>query len=292
MRKIIILGILVCVIRGSSIAQERGAFIILKKPQVYSLFNRYEQPLSNDEKRLFVFNTPLRIVHKKTLLGDGISPALQGALMDKSFFLLLDEKGRLVGDEKRTYCRQFSNCRIIRDTMQVVKKNAVRLYTRYPSQGKMLSIQKGESVVPIFKYKNSYFVYYYKKGKIIYGWYTPTQRAAWKTVTSIEQEDYTLSEELLQKIRRQIEETNKLYDQYFSHFTGTTGLQKSVPQWQVSVLDNSLRCSLSKPYNSSGQLESSSQYLVQSLENIVLGKPFSVSNRGGVILIEPKRSNR
>jgi hypothetical protein len=49
-----------------------------------------------------------------------------------------------------------------------------------------------------------------------------------------------------------------------------------------------MRCWLTGPKTYSSQLEQSTRYLVNDIENMLIGKPFSVAYREGEILIESK----
>ena len=269
----------------SILGQEQADFIISGKPQVYTILNKYEQSLTDSERELFRPFSPLQIINEEYTLGDGITSALKVRFSGDVYFLIKDDDGKLVGGKKDSYRHTFRKCRIFEDTIRIVKDRSVLLSQKYPSDGKRVYMAKGALVVRLFKHQNYYCVKYIGK-KIMYGWCPLSDKGAWRPVIHVKKVDTTLKSELVERIIERIKSANETYEEYFERFNDITGKKKSIPQWRYSYSDELIRCTLTNPYKDSDQLEESTQYLVQDIENLLLGKPFDVHYRNGEILIQ------
>ena len=52
-------------------------FVIVPQPGKFSIFDQYEQPLSEDDKRQLLPNSPFQIINRDELMGDQITEALR-----------------------------------------------------------------------------------------------------------------------------------------------------------------------------------------------------------------------
>ena len=120
----------------------------------------------------------------------------------------------------------------------------------------------------------------------MYGWCSLSDKSAWQPVIRVKKVDTTLKSDLAERIIERIKRANETYEQYFERFNIITGKRKSIPQWRYSYSEELIRCTLTDPYKESNLLEESTQYLVQDIENLLLGKPFIVHYRDGEILIQ------
>ncbi len=281
----IILLITLLLLTPDILAQESADFIISGKPQVYTILNKYEQSLNDAERELFRPFSPLQIINAEYTLGDGITSAQKVRFSGDVYFFLKDDDGKLVGGKKDPYRHTFRKCRIIEDTIRVVKDRAILLSQKYPSDGKRVYMGKGTLVIRLFKYQNYYCVKYIAK-KVMYGWCSLSDKSAWKREIRVKKVDTTLKSELAERIIERINSANEKYEQYFERFNKITGKQKSIPRWRYSYDDELIRCTLTNPYKDSDQLEESTQYLVHDIENLLIGKPFNVRYRNGEILVQ------
>lgn len=267
------------------LAQEKATFIISGKPQVYTILNKYEQSLTDSERELFRPFSPLQLINEEYTLGDEITSALKARFNGDIYFLLKDDNGKLVGGKKDPYRHTFRNCRIIEDTIRIVKDRSVLLSQKYPAKGNRVYMARNALVVRLFKHQKYYCVKYIGR-KIMYGWCALSDKSAWRPVIHAKKVDTALKSELVERIIERIKSANEMYDQYFQRFNEITGEKKSVPKWRYTYSDESIHCTLTNPYKDSDQLEESNQYLVQDIENLLLGKPFNVHYRNGEILIQ------
>ncbi len=268
--------------------QKKADFLIVENIDRYTVLNRYEQPLTGTMKKQFLPFSPLQIIDDETTLGDQITKVLTVLYDQKEYFLLKDENGNLVGDKKNRYNRRYRNCTVTGDTIQITRARAVFLAQKYPSQGKRFYCKKGEQCIRIFSYKG----YHYVKtigASARFGWSSLGAKKLWKVVRNVTpKREYNLDAVLKDRIVARLEKANKAYRDYFTYFNELTKMEKSIPRWRYSFGENMVRCTLTEPYKSTEQLEESTYYLVQDLENMLIGKSFTVEYRTGEIVITKK----
>jgi len=267
-------------------AQKRADILVLADPLNFTILNRYEQPLSEREKESFLPYAPLQIKEKETVLGDEITPALTFLFNGSSWYLLKDEKGDFIIHQREggDY-RILKNCQIIGDTIQITRSRAVKFAAGYPGQEGGSSLDKDEILFRLFKYKNRYCLKQ-TAGKGPFGWSTLANHSAWQRLKmSVQREEKTLNPAVIDRLSGRMRAANSMYKKYFSAFNNITRAGKTAPQWKKRTLENGIRFALSGPESSVKQLEESTRYLVRDLENILIGKPFSVNSTEGEITI-------
>jgi hypothetical protein len=278
--------ILLLLVPVSIQAQKRADILVLADPLNFSILNRYEQPASEREKESFLPYAPLQIKEKETVLGDEITPALTFLFNGSSWYLLKDDEGGFIVHQKggEDY-RILKNCRIIDDTIRITRSRAVKFAAGYPGQEAGRSLDKDEILCRLFKYKNRYCLKQ-TAGKGQFGWSTLSNRSAWQRLKrSVQKEEKTLNSAVIDRLSGRMQAANSIYKKYFSAFNNITGAGKTAPKWKYRTLENGIRFTLSGPESSVKQLEESTRYLVRDLENVLIGKPFSVNYTEGEITI-------
>jgi len=269
-------------------SQKKADFLIVENIEPYAVLDRYEQPLTANAGKQFLPFSPLQIIDQEATLGDEITDVLKFQYDQKPYYFLKNDKGNFVGDTKNRYNQRYKNCALTGDTIQITRAKAVLLAQKYPSKGRRVYCKKGKNCIRIFSYKG----YHYVKtigASAQFGWCSLGARNTWKIVKSTtKKREYRLDTILKDRIVARIEKANKAYRHYFNYFNNLTTQEKSVPQWQYTFGDNMVRCALSGPYKNTGQLEESTYYLVQDLENILIGKSFNVEYQVGEIVITKK----
>ncbi len=269
-------------------AQERADFIIIGNPHAYLILNKYQQPLTERERKKIHPFSPFQIINKKDTLGDGLTPAEKVRFCNKIYYLQKDENDNYITKKSDVYFKIFKGCKILEDSIEVTRQKAILLSEKYPSQGNKQYIAKGKLIKRLFRYQNYTYVLY-KNVRESFGWCSIASRSNWKPYASLSKEDYKLTESLKSRVRAKIQSINKIYEQYFISFNKITNGLKSVPVWKCLVGSNSIKCSLSGSYKKSAQMEESTRYIVHDLENMFIGKPFEVVYKKGEIVIQLKR---
>jgi hypothetical protein len=268
-------------------AQDKADFLIASSPLAYTILNQYEQPLSGDEKKVFLPFMPLQIIREDDVLGDGVTDALKFRLRKSTYFLIKDEEGSLIGSDRQKFSEVLKGCSIINDTVEVIKDRTILVSERYPGRGSRAYLKKGDILVRFFKHRDRFCLM--RTGtKAGYVWSALEQESALRTVQRrAKKQDYTITGEMQEGIKQILESANSAYHQYFNFFNGLTGKQKSVPHWNSEYDGTVLRCFLGGTVSNGKLLEASTQHIIRDVENILIGKPFSVIYKKGAIMIEP-----
>ena len=272
-------------------AQKHADVLILADPLNYSILNRYEQPLSEREQASFLPYSPLQIKEKETVLGDEITPALTFLFNGSSWYLLKDDqRSFMVHKTGKEGYKILKNCRIIGDTIRITQSEKVKLAAGYPGQRPGRSLEQDEILIRLFKSGNRYCLKQ-TAGKGRYGWSTLSNRSAWQRVKARKrQQSKTLDSRILDMLSRRMETADLMYKKYYAAFNNINRSDKTAPSWKFRNIENGIRYTLSGSTSSGRQLEKSTQYLVRDLENILIGKPFSVNHAEGEITIIYKRN--
>lgn len=255
-------------------------FLIITNPDKLSLLNQYEQPLSISEKKDLLPYMPFMIVNRKEILGDQITEVVRCRNLGNTYFLIKKDDGGFVSTANVTF-QKINGCTILNDTAEVIK--SFTLSQKFPLKGIETSISKGETVIRIFQ--NGTNIYLLTLGKQQqYGWCTTpgVLQKIKKTEKILKPADIS---DISLNIQRKIDNTNELYNAYFGYFNQLTNQQKSIPYWEMTKETDGIHCTLKGSQSTIQQMQSSTNYIVQDIEQLLLGKPFSVTRSGNQIII-------
>jgi hypothetical protein len=271
----------------NAVAQGAADFFVVSDPRAYTIYNHYEQPVTEQEKADFVPYSPFQIIEKDMLLGDQITRALKFVFQHKTFFLLKDEDGTFAGDKPASGIRAFRGVELFEDTLEVRGSGL----TMASWGGGYLSIAEGTRLVRVFRSGPRWYCAAFLD-RTVYGWCSLEPRSVWSRAERAvpagraAKTDTVFSESLRQKILARFASVNKSYTTCFSHFNSLTGDEKSVPQWNCESSGSRMRCRLSGPYSNGDQLSESSRCLAQEIGMLLSGTDFRVTCRGGEIVVE------
>ncbi len=284
-RSTILLLLYIC---SASYSQKTSDFIILAQPRDYTIFNQYEQPITEAEKKLFAPFAPLQIKNDNEVLGDQITHALRAVFEGETWFLEKDENGNLLGDKGKQNRPVYKKCLVLNDTVQIVNGHAVCFSEKFPPSGQAGFLEKGDFVERLFSY-GGYCCVKRIGAQVRYGWSSFAQKAAWKRVEQVAEKLETgLTSFLSERIVQRFAAANRAYKEYFDHFNKLTKQERSVPFWRCETRGNEVYCSLNAPYNGSSDLDESTHCLVRDIENTLIGKHYVVVPGKGAMTIRPE----
>jgi hypothetical protein len=263
-------------------------FIVLASPDHFSIYNAYQQPLSEAERALMPAFSPLQIIRLNDTLGDGITPAARCRFGSSTLYLLTDGRRGFIGDDKSSYHQILKGCILLGDTVET--SAPVRLYERYPGEGRQWNVERGTVLEPLFQYKE-YLCLITKGARSRFGWCARSSQSSWHRVTPTPAAaaPSVPSEAIAALLSERIAFVNATYQTFFDHFNQATGQQRTVPAWQpVAAGSVVMTWRLNAPYGATHELDESTQYLVKDLENVLIGKPFRVSFQQSTITVVPE----
>ena len=270
---------------GMAVGQTRSDYFIIANPLNYTVYDRYEQPLSDADKARFPPFTPFRVLEQNVTLGDQITHACKCGFGQETYFLIQEEGGGFAGEKSKTGRQVLTSCETIEDTVEVIGSG---LQITAPS-GRAAAVQNGSRLNRIFKSGGRYYVASLSD-RAFYGWSRLEPRSSWKKEEKAQASrpsgDTLISDNIRERVMQRLDEANNSYKAAFSHFNKITGDEKAIPQWRCETAGACMRCELAGVYKTGDQLAESTAILLRDLENTLLGTDFRPVKRDNAIVIE------
>lgn len=258
--------------------------VIVPQLQDFAIFDQYEQPLSDTEKNRFPPFSPFQVIKRNELMGDQITEAVRLSCQGRTYYLPKKNKST-----DKLLLKALVNCSILNDS--VLLKKDIKVYTGSTSGTPSFTIKADQQVIRVFRHGNNHYLLTSgQNGR--YGWYSGSADVfhAGKTTvkaTSARQNDLAGVEQI---VKKRIQAVNETYNSIFGYFNQMTNQDKLIPSWTVVTVKSAIQCRLSGSSQVTGQLEQSTRYIVQDIEQSLLGKPYSVSYKSGLIEIGPREN--
>ncbi|MCX7726280.1 MAG: hypothetical protein N2053_05475 [Chitinispirillaceae bacterium] len=255
--------------------------LIIANPALCRLYDQYEQLMPLEKKKEIVKNAPFEIVNEKRLMGDQITDGIQLSLLGVTYYLLLDEKGKIAGVPPSAGIIRYRGCDFFYDTVRVIV-SSVKVYSDYTGNVVCGELRKNDIVIKVFTYRDKTFVYFIGH-KIFTGWVKGTTGifGSIQQKKSVKKEDEFT--EIHTRIVKKLNEANNSYKSYFEYFNKITGMEKSIPQWIFYEKERKYVLTGSKEIIS--QLSYSTEYLINEIKKMVEGRKFGIIYNEGVISV-------
>ena len=274
------------------IAESRSTFYLLPSPSSYTIYDEYEQSLSQEERARFAPYAPLRLIAVDVQLGDGISHAAKFQLGNEVFSLLKAASGRFVGENRKNGPLVMNDCEALGDTVKVTRGGVL---TVAQVSGPARTVAQGRELARIFRCNGRYYVSSCD-GAPFCGWSSLEPASAWRRIgmvpvriTATRSVDTLIPKSLQERIRGVVLAANESYRRFFSHFDSLTGADKSLPQWRCECSASQCRCALSPPYDTNDDLLESTRELRTEIENLLLGTGYILTGGSGEIVVTRQR---
>jgi hypothetical protein len=263
-------------------AGERADFLILEAPASLEILSRYEQTLTPSEKKAIPPFAPLKVVGEKTVLGDGVTPAMEVDFAGNAYYL-----PRNGWAEKPPATYRHRGCQV-EDGQEKQAGAALPCSRGSAPGGKSVTLRAGDALQPVFTCGTHSYVRYVKKAglKAEYLWcpakgpYTAKAKA---TATA----DTGLSPDMQSLLGSRMEAANAAYAELIQAFNRLHGEARKPPRWDCTFSRDGMRCRLDGGLGTD-DLDRSTAVLVQELRNSLTGKPFDVALEKGGIDISPR----
>lgn len=254
-------------------------FLILEDPASLEILSRFEQALTPAEKREILPLAPLKVVEEKSMLGDGITPAMEVAYEGNAYYL--PRKG---WDDKPPAVRRHRGCRAEIGEEKLAGSDIPCTRGAAPG-GRSATLRAGEALQAVFTCGSQTYV---KKtgAKAGYLWCPAGGPFVAKT-KGAETGEAGLSPDQQSLLRSRLESINATYAGYTRAFNQLTGESRQPPQWKCSISRDGMHCGLEGGLRSD-ELEKSTAVLAKELDNNFIGKPFDVTFGKGEIVVSPR----
>lgn len=271
----------------STTPQLRAAvdFLIVENTDRLRVYNKYQQEASTKDRQSVVPFAPIRILKANEMLGDGYTSCMQVDIDGQIFYLLTSEDGSLSSSGPLGFEKLFHNATVLVDTIRILTDHSIRWSpTGFPAR----YLSTNESVLRVFRHRNATY------GRLLtsphhFGWIDIPERKEgkdWNVLRTIAPTTSSVTPPVAQRIRARVHEVNRVFAHLFAYFNEQTGQNKQPPQWSIETSRKALICAL----RGAGEetFAQSTFYLVNDIENIVLGSGFQVAHRPGRIEILQK----
>ena len=262
-------------------------YLIVEYSDQLLIYNKYQQRITQQEKKAFVPFVPLRILESRGVLNDNYTPCMKVELDGSIFYLIKNDRTTLIGAGKLGLNQIYGNVTLLQDTIQLMtKRNAVLIS---PDNTQRVALRKTEKLIRYFQ--NGDLTYIRPLvAPLRFGWVRldgtvralPPQGKERDHDKNIGVPDKTLG-----RIEMKFREVNTLLANIFMYFNKQSNPKKSIPQWHSIESERSVAYVL-EPALYGSYFPESDRYLIRDLDNILVGTVYSMSYTPGKIEIQQK----
>jgi hypothetical protein len=262
-------------------------FLVVEKVERLQIYNRYQQEATSRERQRVVPFVPMKILKSDDVLGDGFTRCVQVEIDGEIFFLLKDKQGEIIRPGPAGFVETFRNVSVLLDTIRIRSNTSIAFMPVNSANQHSLSI--GEIVVRIFRHGDR--TYCRMPGMYpAFGWIDfsgKKEGREWEVLRRMAPVSESIPNEILNRVRTKVDEVNSLLARLFEYFNTQSHQQKPAPQWTVETSGKVISCMLQGTAITDG-FQESTRYLINDIENIVLGTELQVVHSPGRIEIRPR----
>ncbi len=269
----------------------KADFFVCENPRALIIKNRFQQNLSESELNALVPFAPWRIIDKNSLMSDQFTEAMKVSFKNQIYYILKNETGGLInlGDAGKSDI--YKDCVLVHDTIEITRDRVISFAKHYSGDGFIRYLSSGERLSRLFKYRSAYFSESASAGPE-FGWIRLSGGRGWQPFSKPQSvRTSNIPEHLRERIIAKFAEANQTYSEYFSYFNKKYDHEKKIPHWVVVITDEKITAGL-EPSEYASPLSESTKYLLNELENILLGTEFGVSFEMGKVEVKMKVRSR
>jgi hypothetical protein len=270
-----------------SFAGERVDIIVAEKIGLYTVFDRYQQELTPRQKHDFPSFAPFVVENEEATLGDGITPAVHVRHEGISYYFMVDDRGRLVGGDAGDFLKRYRRCIVYNDTIEITRDGALVMSVRGRESDNRLPLRRGDLAKRLFGYRDLYYLKLLD-GEELYGWCGLRPAGAWEKFSHEQAATAAFDADLQERIADRLDRVNATYAGFVAEFNRISGQSKRPPEWVVHNDEAGVQCVLNAKPSTIRALRGSTRYVVQEIENLLIGRPLSVRYEDGVIMVGGK----
>ncbi|MCB9059334.1 MAG: hypothetical protein H6627_12255 [Calditrichae bacterium] len=230
---------------------------------------------------------PSKIINRDMFLSDGFTSAMEISVEQQTYFLLLnEEKQPVIVDPVGDY-KIIENADLADDVLKVEKAGRVKFAKGTFSITKSNSVFLNKNVIirEIFKKQNNVYVFNVSDGE--YGWINYSDKSAITKIASDKiSKEITIPELIVEKVAEEVEKINILYRKLFSDLNQMYPEKNEPPE--IYLINSAREITLNLPPNFEKHFPKTVLYLVNELEIIITGTPFSVVRNNDKLQIKMK----
>jgi len=250
-------------------------FLVVQNTGRLVIYDAFQQSVSGINKVVIPPFAPIKILSRRDMLGDGLTPCTKVEVDGEIYYLLREEGGNLAGGGGLGTVRTFQGREFIGDTIQVIGAN--RLVLRNSSGVGSHLLAAGERLVRYFDFEG---VTYVKRiaANPSYGWVAVAKHGAgvsWKIFRPGPQQS-GLSQMVRGRVISRIAQINATFARVYAVLGKETGRALPPPRWSVDSSGNDLICVL-RPATAVRFYPRTVDGLASELQAYVVGSGYRVS---------------
>jgi hypothetical protein len=259
-------------------------YLIVEQCDQLLIYNKYQQRITQQEKKAFVPFVPLRVVESQGILNDNYTPCMKVELDGNIFYLIKNDNSTLIGEGKLGVTQIHRNAILLMDTVQLVTNRSAVFIS--PDHSRRITLPPGKKLIR-----------YFQDGNLTYVRPLATpQRFGWARLDGMirvmsqqgnERESHGergLPDKTLERITMRFKELNTVLAAIFLYFNTQSNQKKAVPQWHYIQSGENV-VFLLEPKLYGPRFQESDQYVLRDLENILFGTEYAMSYTPGKIEI-------
>jgi hypothetical protein len=262
-------------------------YLIIEHNDQLLIYNKYQQRITQQEKKAFVPFVPLRVLESHSVLNDNYTPCMKVELDGSIFYLVKNDRTTLIGAGKLGLNKIHGNVTPLQDTVQIMtERNAVLIS---PDNVQRAALRKGEKLIRYFQDGDLTYVRPLI-APLRFGWARLDGMIRAIPPQGKERDNYTntvIPDKTLGRIKMKFKEVNTLLANIFMYFNKQSYQKKAVPQWHSVESKRSVSYVL-EPELYGSYFPESDRYLTRDLDNILLGTIYTISYTPGKIEIHQK----
>lgn len=260
-------------------------FYVVQNPASLSLLDRFQQNISNAQKKELASGTPFCIKQKNELMGDELTQAHRVTYKGKILFMALNDAGEIAGNESQDNVTLYRGCTLYNDSIQVQQSNILSMRKKL---GTTIFYEK-DILIRHFSHADKFYITHNASKNN--GWVSLKKKRAWGKIAHTKKAPTPLLGALTRdRIGERIEEVNIDYRQYTTFFNKQTGDTKAPPQWILRPVGAGFTCTWKGSSDHFAAMKRSTRILLADLANMVLGKPFAVILKNRTIYIKVRKN--
>ncbi|MEJ2543871.1 MAG: hypothetical protein P8Y99_07365 [Calditrichaceae bacterium] len=266
-------------------------FLIVEDPSALTIYNKYQQSISDQIQNQFVPFTPFQIIEQDELLTDQISHASRVLFEDDIYFILKEDEDNYISD-KNEYYGLFENCKLLGDTIKILRNNRVSIFSKpiyLYNKNQHMYLDENQNCIRIFKYKN---LYYLKMpgDSTVFGW-SQLPRNGWEVSHGSQLSLHVIPDNLVSRLKIRVDAANQDYENFFGYFGKKYNTENRIPYWDIEITDYEIQGTLNDP-SFAENLKNSNRYLMQDIDNLFLGSNFTLMYTDSTFFVKPISRHR
>ncbi|MFH0736669.1 MAG: hypothetical protein V1773_00970 [bacterium] len=262
-------------------SQKIADFVIIEKPQNLVIYNKFKQAISGNQKQLFSSYKPYQVKKSSGLFNDGVRGYMELDVNNESYYFVKDANGDYYNKAKSGEWFFFNDKKTYYDSIIVLTNNKLLFYNMI--QKKEIFLNEGDVLIRIFEDANLFYCKLVKNntyGKVNL---SGGNNSFFNIINNKKaNRAKIISSELKEKIAAKFNESNKLFKKLYAFFNTENEKNLIAPLWVIKTNNYSIEAVLTHYSNT---FENSNKYLINQIQNIVLGTDLKVKLSANKIII-------